>query len=390
MAKSFSIFSAAWKVLLAAVYAMLLVALGPVSVYLAFGAVTMVGRGLAALGLLTLLIAADLFVWFRRTPHPGIWGASTVILSLVWIAMGYGIVRVAPTGQAPPGSPVRHRFASGGSFPRTALANLVPESEQIALALRVAPLLDPLLTADQAGRVRKEALGLYEEMDRDRAFRALGSAMCWTYADAFGLAFDRGHFYLYSRHAPAGRARAAILFLHGRAGNLKAHTWIWSRLALRRDAALVVPSFGRGEWGRPAGADAALRALDDAAGAGAIDPRRVVVVGLSTGARGVWRLAADHAERFAGAVAICPVPDEAAVSGPAFARRWGRKPMLVIAGESDRRVPLAGVRRQVRALRAGGANVKLIVYPGQDHFLWLSKRQEVLSAVAQWMETHVP
>ena len=384
MAKNVSIAGEVLKFALAAVYAVLLLLLGPVSVWLVFTAQTAIGKGVAAMGLLTLGIAADLFVWFRRPAHPRLWGGSTVVLTLAWLALGFVILRAAPSGEAPPGSPVSHHFTSSAAFPRYALANVFPEVEQVNLGLWVAPVLDPILTGVQGRRVSRVALGVYEQMRRDADFRALGSAMCWTYADVLGLPFDVGHYYLYvPRRLPAG-PRPAILFLHGSAGNLKAYTWLWSKLAKPHGCVVIAPSYGRGGWRRPGATDAALKALEHAAKDTKIDTRRVFLAGLSNGGLGVCRLARDHARRFRGLVLISPVMPRS-VHDKAFHDLWRGRPVLVLAGGADRRIPLESLRRHTAAMKAGGVNVKEIVYPDEDHFLFFSKSQDVLKNISAWM-----
>ncbi len=385
MAERVSIPSEVFKFLLAAVYAVLLILIGPVSVWLVFGAETAVGKGLAVMGLLTLAIAADLFVWFRRTAHPRLWGWSTVALVLAWIGLGYFILQAAPSGEAPEGSPVSHRFTSKAAFRRYALANVVPEVEQVNLGLLAAPVLDPILTRGQARRVSRLAVGVYEEMERDANFHALGSVMCWAYADRLHLPFDAGHYYLYVPRKPAAGPRPAIVFLHGSAGNFKAYTWAWSRLAEQLGYVVIAPSYGMGDWRRPGAAPAALRALEHASQVTEIDERRVFLVGLSNGALGVCRLASHHPGRFRGLVLISPVMSGRIVGDKAFHERWRGRGVLVLTGQADRRVPVSYVRRHAEAMKSGGVNVSQIVYPGEDHFLLFSKRRKVLEDVGAWL-----
>jgi len=385
MAERASIVSEVFKFLLAAVYAVLLVLLGPVSVWLVFGAETAVGKGLAAMGLLTLVIAADLFVWFRRTAHPRLWGWSTVVLAVVWVGLGYFILQAAPSGEAPEGSPVSHRFTSSATFSRYALANVVPEVEQVDLGLLAAPLLDPVLTHSQARRVSRLAGSIYGEMERDANFHALGSAMSWTYADRLGLPFDVGHYYLYvPRSAAAGR-RGAIVFLHGSAGNFKAYTWIFSHLAERLGYVLIAPSYGMGDWRRPGAPSAVLRALEHASKLAQIDPHRVFLAGLSNGGVGVCRLARDHPGRFRGLVLISPVMAGTIVNDQAFREHWRGRRVLILTGQADRRVRIDSIRRHAEAMKSGGVNVRQIVYPGEDHFLLFSEYRKVLEDLGAWL-----
>ena len=388
MPEKSSIAAEIFKLALAAVYGVVLIVVGPPSVWLVLFAHTAVGRGVGALGLLLIGIAADLFVWFRRPVHKRLWGWSTVLLTFVWLGGGYLIVRQAPTGRPPIGSPVSHRFASGAEFDPYAPANIVPESEQVTLALSVMPLLDPILTRTQAGHIRDTALPIYDEMERDGNFHALGSALGRAYAERLGRAFDDGHYYLYVPRKPAAGPRAAILFLHGSAGNLKAYTWVWSRLAEREGCVVIAPSYGRGNWRRPGATAAAMRALDDATRATDIDPNRVYLAGLSNGGIGVCRLAEAHPRRFAGLVLLSAVMVPEIIDGERFAAAWRGRPVLIITGEDDRRVPIEQVRKQAAAMKSAGADVCEIAYPKEDHFLFFSKHRDVLANIAAWLAEH--
>jgi len=374
------------KLLLGVLYAALLLAIAPVSIWLVFGARTLVGRGLALLGVTTLAVGADLFLWFGRKAHRRLWGWSTVALTLVWLATGYLILRAAPTGRPPPGSPVRHGFAGGGRFDTFHPANVIPEIEQVSFGLSVAPWLDPVLTRRQSRRVAGFTRPIYEQMQRDPNFRALGSALGGAYDELLGRPRGDGHYYLYVPRRRAKGPREALLFLHGSGGNFKAYTWVWSRLAERRNLAVIAPSFALGDWSADGAPAAALKALDHAGGSVAIDPDRVFLAGLSNGGVGVCRLGATHGERFAGLIFLSPVLAGEVVRGEAFRERWRGRDVLVVTGGDDRRIPLARVRAHAAAMEAGGVDVREIVYPGEDHFLFFSQYRKVLEDVSGWMD----
>ena len=54
-----------------------------------------------------------------------------------------------------------------------------------------------------------------------------------------------------------------------------------------------------------ADSNAALAALDDVLANYKVDPKRVILTGVSMGGQGSWSLAAKHPERFAAVVPIC-------------------------------------------------------------------------------------
>lgn len=62
------------------------------------------------------------------------------------------------------------------------------------------------------------------------------------------------------------------------------------------------------------------------------------------------------------------------------------KPVLVLRGEQDERIPRPYVEQSVSGL-PGNILVEKKFYPGEDHFLFLSKRTAVLEDVAKWMNS---
>ena len=127
------------------------------------------------------------------------------------------------------------------------------------------------------------------------------------------------------------------------------------------------------------------RALDDAATVVELDPNRIYLAGLSNGGLGVSRLAATSPEQFRGLIFLSPVTATGIVDSAAFLDAWRGRPVLVITGEVDRRIPVRYVATRVSNLQAGGVDVTYIVYPGEDHFLFFSQLTSVLNDVSNWL-----
>jgi pimeloyl-ACP methyl ester carboxylesterase len=280
---------------------------------------------------------------------------------------------------------VSQRFTTNTRFPRYTISNIVPEVEQINLGFLAMPAMDEIFTYEQAFRVRESTLAVYREMDQDANFRALGSSMGWAYADLFGRPYNAGQYYLYvPRNRPAGPL-PAILFLHGSMGNFKAYTWVWSSLAEELGYVIIVPSFGFGNWREPGGIDAAIKALDDTQSVVELDENRLYLAGLSNGGLGVSLLAASMPQRFRGLIFISPVMATEIVDQSTFQSAWAERPVLIMTGQADERVPVAYVTERVRGLERGGVAVKYIVYPEEDHFLFFSQPASVLQAISRWL-----
>ncbi len=351
-----------------------------------FYAATGWGRWLACAGLAATCLPAALYLYGTQSRQRRFWGRISAAFGGLFVAILVGMLLTTPSGDAGTDSPVSQHFTADTQFPRYTLSNIVPETEQINLGFLTTPLIDELFTYDRAFRVRKSTLAVYRDMDRDADFRALGSALGWTYADFLGLPYDVGQYYLYiPRNRPSGPL-PVILFLHGSFGNFKTYTWVWSRLTEELGYVIIAPSFGFGDWSRPGGVAAAEKALAAAQAFVDLDEDRLYLAGLSNGGLGVSLLGNATPARFRGLIFISPVMVTDVVDAPAFQAAWGGRPVLILTGQDDERVPFAYVAERARNLAQGDVAVTDISYPGEDHFLFFSRRQEVLQDISEWLQ----
>jgi pimeloyl-ACP methyl ester carboxylesterase len=147
---------------------------------------------------------------------------------------------------------------------------------------------------------------------------------------------------------------------------------------------VIAPSFGFGNWDR-AGMASVLQALDDAATVVDINQDRVYLAGLSNGGLGVSQLAVAAPGRFRGLIFISPVMATEIADGRAFQDAWRDRPVLLVTGEADRRIPVSYVRQRAAKLRAGGVQVTEVTYPNEDHFLFFSQPERVLGDISRWL-----
>lgn len=336
---------------------------------------------------MVMLSLLPLVLRFRRTKPSLVrcWNRLALSLLLMAVAVFAGLLLSSPTGQSAPGSAVRQRFTGGKAFPRFSIPNLVPEVEQLNLGLHLMPIADRLFTTARAQRLAAFTVEYHRQMELDPAFHDLGSAMGGAYADLLGYSYPAGHYYLYvPRSAPPGPL-PAIVFLHGSAGNFKVYTWIWSQLAEQLGCVIIAPSFGFGFWDRPGGVETVQRALADAQKIIELDPRRIHLAGLSNGGLGVSHVADSMPAQFCDCIFISPVMADAVIGSDEFHKKWAGRPILVLSGEDDERVPVEYVRARVRSLSAGGVDVRLVTYPKEDHFLFFSQRNAILQEIANWL-----
>lgn len=126
---------------------------------------------------------------------------------------------------------------------------------------------------------------------------------------------------------------------------------------------LIAPQCPTGSYWR---SGALLALLDDAASRYRVDPRHVVVTGVSMGGYGTWELAMAAPERFAAISPICGGGDAR------LARRLVHLPIWAFHGEEDDIVPLSETLEMIDAIRAAGGKPRVTIYPRVGHDSWMA------------------
>jgi pimeloyl-ACP methyl ester carboxylesterase len=356
---------------------------GPLAALLLFAAVTWSGRGVA-IAVLFGLTALWLALFGRPANHA--WRRqSAVILGIASVFLFSLIVARAPSGDALPAARVRHLYADGKQHERWAMANVVPEVDQLMCGFAAMPFVDPLLSHHQAAPLRHWTREIYQELEADDAFRNLGSAMKIACASLRGSE-PRQHALLYiparlDRTRPAG----VLLFFHGSGGNFKAYTWLLSHVADRLNLVVLAPSHGRGNW-TPAQTRAhTTTALAAAGKIVAIDAGHIHAIGLSNGGLAVSHLLANSAADYRSFIFLTPVFDEPGLRDLSHGPSAAAPLILIIAGAADRRVPLDYVETNARRLKGAGVSVFQETVPDADHFLFFSHRELILRQLEAWL-----
>jgi predicted esterase len=179
----------------------------------------------------------------------------------------------------------------------------------------------------------------------------------------------------YTVYVPEGLDRSkshpAILFLHGAGergddGIVPSQVGLGPAIVQRGGVpAIVVFPQARRTW--QAGSDdsdAALKALDEAAKEYNVDPKRVILTGLSMGGMGTWSIAAAHPEKFAALVPIC------GPGNPQDVAKYEGIPILSFVGDADSPRLHLGMRAMIEALRGAGATPGYTEYRGVGHNSW--------------------
>jgi len=296
----------------------------------------------------------------------------------------------APNGADGPTGKVSANY--GGTtvhFSRFTPGNLVPEVDQLMACYTVMSAVDRLFTLRQASELKSFTKQVYAEMEADPDFSQLGSAMPLVYDEMLLRSPAVGHTFVY---VPPGldRTKAApvFVFFHGSGGNFKAYLWVLSAVADRLKMVLVAPSFGAGNWQlreTEAAFDVAMQAASKRV---KIAADNVHVAGLSNGGLAVSQLGSVRGLQLRSVIFVSPVFDGERIGSSDFALQCRARPMLVLTGREDDRVPLGYVSSAVGVLVGAGALPTLEVVPAANHFLLFSHRERVVGTLVDWLSHH--
>ena len=291
---------------------------------------------------------------------------------------------VAPRGVRPGGN--FSSVHSGASSPsRFAPSSLVPEVDQLLLGARLAPYLDPYLDKARGKRVSSLVREVYAGMEADAAFQGVESVLGACYGELFGSLSEDVHYFKYVPRQRGPGPYPVVIFLHGSLGNFQGYTWVLKALADEAGVAIVAPTFGAGNWWKDPSCKMLRRTREVCAADPELDASQLWLAALSNGGTGLTRAVADHGREYRGFLIFSCVLEPAVVLSPAFAQAIRGRPVLLLHGEEDERIPVRGIRQTESILRGQGARVTSRYFAGEDHFLLFSKRKELMRLCAEWM-----
>jgi predicted CopG family antitoxin len=114
--------------------------------------------------------------------------------------------------------------------------------------------------------------------------------------------------------------------------------------------------------------------LDDVMRNHPVDPRRVILTGLSMGGYGAWDLAARRPDLWAAVVPICGGGD------PGTAAHMKDLPIWAFQGAKDPVVPPERSREMVEAVRRAGGKPRYTEYPDVAHDSWTPAYRDRISS----------
>ncbi len=366
----------------------LVVSLGPLA-FLTAIAETRAGRLVGVGAIVTTAMIVTIVAMVRWPTRPWLGAVSLILLGGVWGWIAWDLNQRAPSGKSTGKDGLQSYFLNGTTLRRGSFLNLLPEVDQVRLGTTMMTRLVPWMDREHARRLRRIAISLAHDVETAQENRDLGSVTYLALDEVTGRRFDVGHYYAYiPRHEP-GERLGAMVFIHGNSGNFKMLPWAWRSFAESERFIIVCPSYGCGFWGR-GGVEAVERVRLDALARLPIDPVKVYLAGFSDGGNGVTRTASAHPESYQGLIYCSPTMRLDELAAPSFSRGWQGRPVLIFQGDKDWNVLKKTVDPAVELLRRQGCQVSYVVLPGEDHFLFFARSQDVFTSIKQWMSRGKP
>lgn len=311
-----------------------------------------------------------------------------LVLSLVTVAFAALSICVskAPTMRTAASSELQSIYLQSVPLAGLSPTALVPESDQVRLGSFLVPIIDPYSDFAQGARFRQAFSAVYAELQASQEFNQVGSVLGDAYCEMFFGYRRLNHCYVYYPKASSGK-RPAVIFLHGWLGNMKCYIWLWSKFAERNGYIIVCPTFGNGRWQKSGSEEKLRETLKFCREDSRIDSDRIYVAGMSNGGMGVTRVALEFPEYVQGLIYLSPVLESTKIGSDEFRRSIGRKPILVIYGGKDNRVPRTFVSACLDEMRKKELNVESKCYEEEEHLLFITESESVMTDIELWLQT---
>ncbi len=288
------------------------------------------------------------------------------------LATGLELLLISALGASAPRLPAfegQVGLSQVGGGGRISLFAWLPELDQMVLGSWPLQLVDSALDRPHAARLRTLLPGVYGDL------RLVGS----TLGDA--LADLSGHTYVIVPAHAATERLPLLIYLHGSGGSFLAYQALLRQWAEAGRFVVVSPSFGIGNWQNDGGLETIEAARTFAEASLPVDPRRVALMGLSNGGRGVTRIvAADTARRWPVIIALSAV-----IETNLLTDEWSGREVLLLHGETDERIDFEYFQSFADELERRKAVVERHSWPAEDHFLWFSKPGQLQAVAVPWL-----
>lgn len=162
-----------------------------------------------------------------------------------------------------------------------------------------------------------------------------------------------------------------IIFLHGlfeKGSNGTSQTKVGIGPAIAKNPerfnCIVVLPQTPSNWQEPESVELAGLVLDDAQKKYNIDPRKIVITGLSNGGAGAWLLGAKYPGRFAGLAPLCAFAEYDTTP------KLTTVPIWAFHNSADFVVGASGTKEMVERINKAGGRAQVTIYSGFGHNCW--------------------
>jgi pimeloyl-ACP methyl ester carboxylesterase len=253
----------------------------------------------------------------------------------------------------------------------------ITEAQAVGLSGPAAQALG--LPQEQAGRLQRLLVPLYDQIKQDDVFKSTRSALPFCYSEATPT---NGFATVYFPEK-LDTNKAPIIFLHGYGGS-----FLWPVYLLARtfpDRLIIAPAYGlSGANIHPLYLQQAMRATQEALKLDEL-PGKPVLIGLSAGGTGVMQIYGARAINYTGAICLATYPP----SEMTRSFRAGHK-LGFICGSKEFYVQNQMLAKGIDALQQRGASVTHQVLKNADHFFFAEfplATEELLQAAVKRLET---
>ncbi len=290
------------------------------------------------------------------------------IILLLWAWLPGGFAQTVQTLQWPTryaAKPPANIDARWLSAFRLGLAS-ISEAQAVGMSGTAAQVMG--LPQEQAGRLQKLLVPLYEEMKQDAVFKGARSTLLYCYSEATptnGLATVYFPEKLDTNLPP-------IVFLHGYGGS-----FLWPIHLLVKtfpERVIIAPAYGlSGGNMHPLYLQQALRATQEALKLEEPLPKPVLI-GLSAGVAKVLEIYGPRAVQYTGAICIAGYPPSELL--PAY--RTGHK-VEFLCGEAEIFVQNQMLTKSIEKMKARGVQVNSQLLAKADHFFMAEFPEESMT-----------
>jgi predicted esterase len=242
----------------------------------------------------------------------------------------------------------------------------LPEETSVSLALMQPGLLG--LDAADAMRLRTLFSNYYARVRQTGPFRIASSALPYCFA---GTRPTNGHATIWVPAKLTASTRV-IVFIHGYGGSLLAYAHYMAN-TFSNDV-IVCPAYGISPAMVPA--QYVIEALNAAARRIGRIHGKPILIGLSAGGVGAYRVYAANPDAFDRLICLGSIPPS-----DATARFTSKMKVMFISGSREPHVADGSLERQLNHLRPRISALRSEVIPGADHYFLLSHEDQTRKAL---------